>query len=67
MERLFSVYTADNAREYLFYHHPDDARFVPRELHGPTLINTTLNGFSDADVDEEPWFESAQNIGNDSQ
>lgn len=55
MERLFNDYTAESAREYV-YCHPEDERFVPTDLHEPTLINMDAGGFMDADFDGEPWF-----------
>lgn len=55
MERLFNDYTAESAREYI-YCHPDDERFVPNNLHEPTLINMDAGGFMDAEFDGEPWF-----------
>ncbi|GAA4195545.1 hypothetical protein GCM10022219_20780 [Microbacterium oryzae] len=55
MERLFNEHTAESAREYI-YCHPDDVRFVPDELHEPTLINMDAGGFMDAEFDGEPWF-----------
>jgi hypothetical protein len=56
MEPLFNEHTAEHAREYL-YRHPDDDKFVPVELHAPTLINMTAGGFMDAEFDGEPWFD----------
>lgn len=56
MERLFNEHTAGSAREYI-YHHPEDERFVPDDLHEPTLINADLHGFTDAEFDGEPWFD----------
>jgi len=55
MEKLFNEHTAEHAREYL-YRHPDDDKFVPDELHEPTLINMDAGGFMDAEFDGEPWF-----------
>ncbi len=55
MERLFNEHTADSAREYI-YCHPDDQRFIPDELHEPTLINMDAGGFMDAEFDGKPWF-----------
>ncbi|MFJ5976749.1 MULTISPECIES: DUF4238 domain-containing protein [Pseudarthrobacter] len=55
MERLFNEHTAESAREYI-YCHPDDEKFVPSELHEPTLINMDAKGFMDDEFDGEPWF-----------
>lgn len=55
MERLFNIHTAESAREYI-YCHPGDERFVPDDLHEPTLINADAGGFMDAEFDGEPWF-----------
>lgn len=55
MERLFNEHTADSAREYI-YCHPEDERFIPEELHGPTLINIDAGGFMDAEFDGKAWF-----------
>ena len=55
MERLFNEHTAESAREYI-YCHPDDKKFVPSELHEPTLINMDAKGFMDDEFDGEPWF-----------
>lgn len=55
MERLFNEHTAESAREYI-YCHPDDKKFVPSELHEPTLINMDVKGFMDDEFDGEPWF-----------
>ncbi|AWB88986.1 hypothetical protein C2138_05015 [Salinibacterium hongtaonis] len=59
MERLFNEHTADNASEYL-YRHPDDEKFVPGELPEPRLTNMSVNGFTDADFDGDPWFEDSR-------
>jgi hypothetical protein len=64
MERLFNEHTAVSAREYI-YHHPDDERFVPDELHEPTRINMDAGGFMDAEFDGEPWFEKAPSPAGD--
>ena len=55
MERLFNEHTAESAREYIFCH-PDDERFVPDQLHEPTLINMDAGGIMDAEFDGKPWF-----------
>lgn len=59
-ERLFDEHTAGSAREYL-YRHPDDEKYVPDELHEPTLINIDAGGFMDAEFDGEPWFGGSVN------
>ncbi|CEA07766.1 hypothetical protein BN1051_01089 [Arthrobacter saudimassiliensis] len=59
MERLFNEHTAESAREYV-YCHPDDAQFIPSELHEPTLINADIGGLFDAEFDGQPWFGEAQ-------
>lgn len=59
MERLFNEHTAKHAREYV-YRHPDDDKFLPAELHAPTLINMTAGGFMDAEFDGEPWFNRSE-------
>lgn len=63
MERLFNEHTAESAREYI-YCHPNDERFIPDELHEPTLINMDVGGFMDADFDGEPWFPRAAQSDN---
>ena len=55
IERLFNEHTAGSAREYI-YCHPDDERFVPNDLHEPTLINVQADGLMDVEFDGEPWF-----------
>lgn len=59
MERLFNDHTAHNAREYI-YRHPDDERFVPMDLPGPSLINMDAHGLLDAEFDGQPWFRKNQ-------
>nr|WP_280676105.1 DUF4238 domain-containing protein [Cryobacterium sp. CG_9.6] len=54
MEKLFNEHTALNASEYL-YRHPDDARFVPKDLHGPQLVNVSMSG-ADMQFTGAPWF-----------
>lgn len=54
MERLFNLHTAESAREYVF-HHPEDERYVPADLHEPDLINIkAVGGFVDMDFDGDP-------------
>jgi hypothetical protein len=54
-ERLFNEHTAISAREYIF-RHPDDAKYVPANLHAPNLINIKARGFADAEFSGKPWF-----------
>lgn len=55
LERFFNEHTAISAREYI-YRHPDDARYVPANLHEPNLINIKAQGLSDARFSGKPWF-----------
>ena len=57
LERLFNEHTAGGAREYIFCH-PDDVKFIPANLHEPTLINIEAHGLADAEFDGKPWFHS---------
>lgn len=43
MEKLFNEHTAASASTRLF-HHPDDARFVPSGLRGPSPVTMSLQG-----------------------
>lgn len=61
MEKLFNEHTAESAREYIYYH-PEDQRFVPDDLHEPTLTNMDAGGFMDAEFDGEPWFPAMNEI-----
>lgn len=55
MEKLFNERSVGSASEYV-YHHPDDAQFVPDNLPEPNLVKMSVNGFTDAEYDGEPWF-----------
>jgi hypothetical protein len=54
LERFFNGYTVANASEWLF-HHPDDEKFVPRELPEPTPVTIAMSGMG-REFDGEPWF-----------
>jgi len=54
LEKLFNHHTALNASEYLYYH-PEDLRFVPKELHGPRLVTMSMGG-GDMEFTGAPWF-----------
>src|SRR5699024_12784771 len=56
MEKLFNLHAAESAREYVF-HHPEDERYVPTDLHEPYLVNIKpMGGLVDMDFDGEPIF-----------
>jgi hypothetical protein len=55
MEKLFNEHTVSNAREYVYYH-PDDLKFVPKDLPEPQLVNMSMGG-ADQKFTGEAWFE----------
>ncbi|KQW08142.1 hypothetical protein ASC66_04195 [Leifsonia sp. Root4] len=61
LERLFNDHVAASAREWI-YRHPDDASYVPSDLHDPTLINIEMRGASDIAFDGTPWFERSSEM-----
>jgi hypothetical protein len=55
MEKLFNDHTTANAREYIYYH-PDDLKFVPKDLPEPQLTNMSM-GSANQEFTGETWFE----------
>lgn len=55
LEKFFNQYTASSASEWVF-HHPDDERFVPANLHDPRPTSIRMSG-AEHEFSGEPYFE----------
>jgi len=58
VEKLFNKMTVSGARERI-YCHPDDAKFVPRDLPAPDLLAVRMVG-DRIEFSGEPIFPSAK-------
>lgn len=54
LERFFNQQTVANASEWL-YHHPEDEKFVPKQLPKLNPVTVAMSGMG-RDFDGEPWF-----------